>query len=195
MLPVVACSVRRGTLLASWGSLARTVARTSHVHKNKEISSTAVLTRVKKFAEKEGRQPRILITKLGDGGNDATTMVVATGFADLGFDVDVGPWIHKPEEAALQAVDADVHAIGARVLAADYLTLVPALTKELAKLGRPDITIVVAGDIPKKDQEVLYQAGVADIFSSRAPITDCAMKTLDKIEAELDPKKQKERSI
>uniref|UniRef100_F1KUP0 methylmalonyl-CoA mutase n=1 Tax=Ascaris suum TaxID=6253 RepID=F1KUP0_ASCSU len=150
-----------------------------------------VVDRVRRFAEKEGRQPRIMVAKMGQDGHDRGAKVVSTGFADLGFDVDVGPLFQTPEEAARQAVDADCHAVGASSLAAGHLTLVPALIKELAKLGRPDILVFAGGVIPPQDYDALYKAGVCAVFGPGTRITDCALEIVDKIEANLDPKKKK----
>lgn len=155
---------------------------------NNEIKS--VIERVKKFAEKEGRQPRIMVAKMGQDGHDRGAKVVSTGFADLGFDVDVGPLFQTPEEAAQQAVDADVHIIGASSLAAGHLTLVPALVKHLEKLGRPDILVIVGGVIPPQDYDALYKAGVAAIFGPGTRLPDCANLTLDKLEERLSSQKK-----
>uniref|UniRef100_A0A0M3HYM6 B12-binding domain-containing protein n=1 Tax=Ascaris lumbricoides TaxID=6252 RepID=A0A0M3HYM6_ASCLU len=145
---------------------------------------------VQQFAEKEGRQPRILMARMGeiDQRDDKNRMVVATGFADLGFDVDVGPHMQTPEEVAREAVDADVHAISARNLCSKHLTLLPALFKELAKLGRSDILVFIVDRIPQEDYDKLYKHGVAGIFPIDSDVGECAMKvymTLDKIEASL----------
>lgn len=156
---------------------------------NNEIKQ--VMDRVKKFAEKEGRQPRIMVAKMGQDGHDRGAKVVSTGFADLGFDVDVGPLFQTPEEAAQQAVDADVHIVGASSLAAGHLTLVPALIKHLAKLGRPDILVIVGGVIPPQDYDALYKAGVAAVFGPGTRLPDCANLTLDKLEEAM--KNQKTR--
>ncbi|VDM79510.1 unnamed protein product [Strongylus vulgaris] len=135
-----------------------------------------VMDRVKAFAAKEGRQPRIMVAKMGQDGHDRGAKVVATGFADLGFDVDVGPLFQTPAEAAQQAVDADVHVIGASSLAAGHLTLVPELVNELKKLGRPDIIVVVGGVIPPQDYDALYKAGASLIFGPGTRLPSCAMQ-------------------
>jgi methylmalonyl-CoA mutase len=119
---------------------------------------------VEKFAVAEGRRPRILVAKMGQDGHDRGQKVIATAFADLGFDVDVGPLFQTPAEVARQAVEADVHIVGVSSLAAGHLTLVPALRAELAEAGREDIMIVVGGVIPPGDFEALYEAGAAAIF-------------------------------
>ncbi|XGW17857.1 hypothetical protein V3C99_002457 [Haemonchus contortus] len=142
-----------------------------------------VMERVKAFAAKEGRQPRIMVAKMGQDGHDRGAKVVATGFADLGFDVDVGPLFQTPAEAAQQAVDADVHVVGASSLAAGHLTLVPQLVQELAKLGREDILVVVGGVIPPQDYDALYKAGASLIFGPGTRLPTCANQVLDKLEA------------
>src|SRR5205814_4002677 len=119
---------------------------------------------VERFAENDGRGPRILVAKMGQDGHDRGQKVLATAFADLGFDVDVGPLFQTPAEVARQAVEADVHIVGVNSLAAGHLTLVPALKEELAKQGRPDILIVVGGEIPPQDYDELRAAGAAAIF-------------------------------
>ena len=131
------------------------------------------------FAKKEGRQPRIMIAKLGQDGHDRGGKVVATGYADIGFDVDMGPLFQTPEEAARQAVENDVHIVGVSSLAAGHLTLVPQIIAELAKLGREDIIVVVGGVIPAQDYEQLYKDGAAAIFGPGTKIPDAAIKMLE----------------
>uniref|UniRef100_A0A0N5BE09 methylmalonyl-CoA mutase n=1 Tax=Strongyloides papillosus TaxID=174720 RepID=A0A0N5BE09_STREA len=143
----------------------------------------AVVHRVSKFAEKEGRQPRIMVAKLGQDGHDRGAKIVATGFADLGFDVDVGPLFQTPREAAQQAIDADVHVVGASSLAAGHLTLVPQLVQELKKLGREDIMVITGGVIPPQDYDALYKSGVSCVFGPGTRLPDCANEILDKLEA------------
>jgi len=118
----------------------------------------------KEFAEKEGRQPRIMIAKMGQDGHDRGAKVVATGYADIGFDVDMGPLFQTPEEAAKQAVENDVHVVGVSSLAAGHKTLVPQIIKELKKLGREDILVICGGVIPAQDYQFLYDAGAVAIF-------------------------------
>ncbi|KAF1760568.1 hypothetical protein GCK72_008817 [Caenorhabditis remanei] len=144
-----------------------------------------VLDRVKSFADRDGRQPRIMVAKMGQDGHDRGAKVIATGFADLGFDVDVGPLFQTPQEAAQQAVDADVHVIGASSLAAGHLTLIPQLIGELKKLGRPDILVVAGGVIPPQDYKELYDAGVALVFGPGTRLPACANQILDKLEKAL----------
>jgi methylmalonyl-CoA mutase len=120
---------------------------------------------------------------MGQDGHDRGAKVIATAFADLGFDVDVGPLFQTPEETARQAVENDVHIVGASSLAAGHLTLVPALKSELAKLGREDIIIVVGGVIPPQDYEFLRESGVAAVFGPGTNILESATEVLDLIEA------------
>ncbi len=144
-----------------------------------------VLKMVEAFAEKEGRRPRILIAKMGQDGHDRGQKVIASAFADLGFDVDIGPLFQTPAEAAKQAVENDVHIIGASSLAAGHLTLVPALKTELKKMGREDIMVVVGGVIPPQDFDALYKAGAAAIFPPGTVIGDAAVGLLEKLNAAL----------
>ncbi|MEV4006139.1 methylmalonyl-CoA mutase [Actinomadura sp. NPDC049753] len=137
------------------------------------------------FEEAEGRRPRILVAKMGQDGHDRGQKVIATGFADLGFDVDVGPLFQTPAEVALQAVEADVHIVGVNSLAAGHLTLVPALREELAALGRDDIMIVVGGVIPPGDFEELRAAGASAIFGPGTVLADAAIGLLEELTAEL----------
>ena len=134
---------------------------------------------VEAFAKSEGRQPRIMIAKLGQDGHDRGAKVVATGYADLGFDVDMGPLFQTPEEAARQAVENDVHVVGVSSLAAGHLTLVPQIIAELKKLGREDIVVVVGGVIPAQDYEELYQDGAAAIFGPGTPVATAAQKIME----------------
>ncbi len=134
---------------------------------------------VAEFAKKEGRQPRIMVAKLGQDGHDRGAKVVSTGYADCGFDVDVGPLFQTPEEAAKQAVENDVHIVGVSSLAAGHKTLVPQIVSELAKLGREDILVVVGGVIPAQDYDALYKAGAIAIFGPGTPIATAAIKMME----------------
>jgi methylmalonyl-CoA mutase len=136
---------------------------------------------VEKFAEADGRRPRILVAKMGQDGHDRGQKVIATAFADIGFDVDVGSLFSTPEEVAREAADNDVHVIGVSSLAAGHLTLVPALRDALAEVGRPDIMIVVGGVIPPGDFDELYAAGAAAIFPPGTVIADAAIGLLNKL--------------
>ena len=131
------------------------------------------------FAKLEGRRPRIMIAKMGQDGHDRGAKVVATGYADIGFDVDVGPLFQTPAEAAKQAVENDVHILGVSSLAAGHKTLVPQVIEELEKLGRPDIMVTVGGVIPAQDYQFLYDAGAVAIFGPGTVISDSAIKMLD----------------
>jgi len=133
---------------------------------------------VKKFAEQEGRQPRIMIAKMGQDGHDRGAKVVSTGYADLGFDVDIGPLFQTPAEAARQAVENDVHILGISSLAAGHKTLVPQVMEELKKLGRDDIMVIVGGVIPTQDYQFLYDAGVVGVFGPGTPIPEAAIRIL-----------------
>ena len=131
------------------------------------------------FAKLEGRRPRIMIAKMGQDGHDRGAKVVATGYADIGFDVDMGPLFQTPAEAAKQAVENDVHILGVSSLAAGHKTLVPQVIAELEKLGRPDIMVTVGGVIPAQDYQFLYDAGAVAIFGPGTVISDSAIKMLD----------------
>ena len=137
------------------------------------------------FEEQEGRRPRILIAKMGQDGHDRGQKVIATAFADLGFDVDIGPLFQTPAEAARQAVENDVHIIGASSLAAGHLTLVPELKAELERQGRPDIMIVVGGVVPPQDYPALYKAGAKAIFPPGTVIAEAAVDLLRKLGGQL----------
>ncbi len=134
------------------------------------------------FLARTGRRPRILVAKMGQDGHDRGQKVIATAFADLGFDVDIGPLFQTPEETARQAVENDVHLVGVSTLAAGHLTLVPALKAALAQAGRPDILIVVGGVIPPEDYAAVTEAGAAAIFGPGTVITEAALKVLDRLE-------------
>ena len=130
------------------------------------------------FEEAEGRRPRILVAKMGQDGHDRGQKVIATAFADLGFDVDVGPLFQTPEEVARQAVEADVHVVGVSSLAAGHLTLVPALRDALAELGADDVLIVVGGVIPPDDVPTLKEMGAAAVFLPGTVIAEAAQELL-----------------
>ena len=134
---------------------------------------------VAEFAKKEGRQPRIMVAKLGQDGHDRGAKVVATGYADCGFDVDMGPLFQTPEEAARQAVENDVHIVGVSSLAAGHKTLVPQIIAELKKLGREDILVVVGGVIPAQDYDELYRDGAVAIFGPGTPISKAVIKMIE----------------
>ncbi|HEX4181325.1 MAG TPA: methylmalonyl-CoA mutase [Caulobacteraceae bacterium] len=137
------------------------------------------------FLGSDGRAPKIMVAKMGQDGHDRGQKVIASGFADLGFDVDVGALFQTPEEAAKEAVDNNVHVVGASSLAGGHLTLVPELKAELAKLGRPDIMIVVGGVIPDEDLKALYDEGVAAVFQPGTMVAEAAIRLLDELNARL----------
>jgi methylmalonyl-CoA mutase len=133
-----------------------------------------------RFAELDGRRPRILVAKMGQDGHDRGARIIATGFADVGFDVDVGPLFSTPAEVALQAAENDVHFVGVSSLAAGHLTLVPNLIAELAKVGRPDIGVIVGGIIPPPDHAALYAAGVQGIYGPGTVLSEAAVEILER---------------
>ena len=151
----------------------------SEVGDNEDVQ--AVRDRANKFEADSGRRPRILVAKIGQDGHDRGQKVIATAFADLGFDVDIGPLFATPSETAMQAVENDVHVVGVSSLAAGHLTLVPQLKKELESLGRSDIAIVVGGVIPPDDFDALQDAGVAAVFPSGTVIAEAAIELLEKL--------------
>ena len=134
-----------------------------------------------RFAKQDGRRPRILVAKMGQDGHDRGAKVIATGFADLGFDVDIGPLFQTPEEVAKQAMENDVHVVGISSLAGGHKTLMPELIATLKKIGRPDILVVTGGVIPRKDYDFLFKAGVTGIFGPGTPVTEAARIVLEKL--------------
>jgi methylmalonyl-CoA mutase len=151
-----------------------------------EYEDSAIIASIRKrtedFKEKEGRRPRILVTKMGQDGHDRGIKVIATAFADLGFDVDISPMFQTPAEAARMAVENDVHLVGVSSLAAGHKILVPELIAALKKEGGEDILVVVGGIIPPSDYEFLYQAGVVGIFGPGTPVTESANKVLNALD-------------
>ena len=142
-------------------------------------------TEIADFAEAQGRRPRVMIAKLGQDGHDRGAKVVATAFADLGFDVDMGPLFQTPEECARQAIENDVHAVGVSTLAAGHKTLVPAIIAELKKQGADDIVVFVGGVIPRQDYEMLFDAGVKGVYGPGTPIPASAKDVLEQIKKSL----------
>ena len=155
-----------------------------------EGSLTRVKALIDSFEHEHGRRPRILVAKMGQDGHDRGQKVIASAFADLGFDVDIGPLFQTPDEAARQAVENDVHIVGVSSLAAGHLTLVPALREALEALGRGDIMVVVGGVIPPQDYPELYAAGAKAIFGPGTSIADAAIDLLQKLGAKADAKSQ-----
>jgi methylmalonyl-CoA mutase len=171
-----------------YGRHASQIRTISGVYRNEAGQSPSVdRTRalVDAFEEAEGRRPRILVAKMGQDGHDRGQKVIATGFADLGFDVDVGPLFQTPEEVARQAVEADVHVVGVSSLAAGHLTLVPALREKLAEEGREDIMVVVGGVIPPQDVPTLLQMGAVAVFGPGTVIPDAAYDLVKRLSADL----------
>src|SRR5471032_444355 len=173
----------------SWGRHRATTQSVSGVY-GAGLADDADWTRLKadvaRFAEEQGRRPRIMVAKLGQDGHDRGAKVVGSAFADLGFDVDLGPLFQTPEEAARQAIENDVHAVGVSTLAAGHLTLVPALIAALRAEGADDIVVFVGGVVPAQDHGALYQAGVQGIFGPGTPIPLCAEEVLRQIRAGLN---------
>jgi methylmalonyl-CoA mutase len=159
----------------------RTIAGVYRDEVGKAQNVSAAIELVEKFAESDGRRPRILVAKMGQDGHDRGQKVIATAFADIGFDVDVGSLFSTPEEVARQAADNDVHVVGVSSLAAGHLTLVPALRDALAEAGRPDIMVVVGGVIPPGDFDELYAGGATAIFPPGTVIADAAVDLLHKL--------------
>jgi methylmalonyl-CoA mutase len=150
-----------------------------------EAADDAIFDATKKladeFASVEGRRPRIMVAKMGQDGHDRGAKVISTSFADLGFDVDIGPLFQTPEEVARQAAENDVHVIGASSLAAGHKTLVPQLIEELKKIGRDDIMVVAGGVIPQRDYDYLFKAGVAGVFGPGTVIANAAKEILEQL--------------
>ena len=147
----------------------------------KDINFEKALKLSDRFAVAEGRRPRIMVAKMGQDGHDRGAKVVATSFADLGFDVDIGPLFQTPEEVAMQAAENDVHIIGVSTLAAGHKTLIPQLIEALRKIGREDIMIIAGGVIPPRDYKFLYEAGVSEIFGPGTVIAIAAHRILEKL--------------
>ena len=154
-----------------------------------EYGSDATIEEVRRmtdeFEKKEGRRPRILIAKMGQDGHDRGAKVVSTGYADMGFDVDMGPLFQTPAETARDAVDNDVHVVGMSSLAAGHKTLLPQLVEELEKLGRSDIMVICGGVIPAQDYQFLYDHGAAAIYGPGTSVPVAAKDILEKLNARL----------
>jgi methylmalonyl-CoA mutase len=170
-----ACEVVAGRYKA----IIRTISGVYSSESGKDADFAKASKLAEKFAKQEGRQPRIMIAKMGQDGHDRGAKVVATGYADCGFDVDMGPLFQTPAEAARQAVENDVHVMGVSSLAAGHKTLVPQVIEELKKLGRPDIIVIAGGVIPAQDYDYLYKAGVAAIFGPGTSVAKAAVQILD----------------
>jgi len=177
---VASSQVVQGAYNASFNAAAHSAGAKS-TGKDIEAEYNDVLSKVKAFAEKEGRRPRILVAKMGQDGHDRGAKVIASGFSDMGYDVDVGPLFSTPAEVAQQAVDADVHVVGVSSQAAGHKALVPALMKELAKQGGSHIKVICGGVIPPQDYDALYKTGVVGIYGPGTRITQAAVDVLKAI--------------
>jgi len=170
---------------AAFGRHTATVSAIRGVYTNELKKGGVVLKELNKlmdtFTEQEGRRPRILVAKMGQDGHDRGQKVIASAFADLGFDVDIGPLFQTPEEVARQAIENDVHIVGASSLAAGHLTLLPDLQAALTEFGRPDILVAMGGVIPPADYDALYEAGAAAIFPPGTVISEAAELLLKKL--------------
>ncbi|MDR1516613.1 MAG: methylmalonyl-CoA mutase, partial [Dysgonamonadaceae bacterium] len=165
-------------IVGRYKAVIRTISGVYSSETKSDPTFTAACKLADKFAKKEGRQPRIMIAKMGQDGHDRGAKVVATGYADCGFDVDMGPLFQTPEEAARQAVENDVHVLGVSSLAAGHKTLIPQVIEELKALGRPDIIVIAGGVIPAQDYDFLYKSGVAAIFGPGTSVTKAAVEIL-----------------
>ena len=167
------------TIVGRYKAVIRTISGvySSESKNDKDFEKACQLT--EEYAKQEGRRPRIMVAKMGQDGHDRGAKVVATGYADCGFDVDMGPLFQTPAEAARQAVENDVNIVGASSLAAGHKTLIPQLIEELKKLGREDIMVIAGGVIPAQDYDFLYQAGVAAIFGTGTPVPYSACKMME----------------
>jgi len=185
----VACARERASLgeissamEKTFGRYQATIRSISGVYAHEAMKDNDFITartKAEEFAKLEGRRPRIMVAKMGQDGHDRGAKVISTSFADIGFDVDIGPLFQTPKEAAKQAVENDVHVLGVSSLAAGHKTLVPQVIEELEKLGRGDIMVVVGGVIPQQDYDFLYDAGVFGIFGPGSKISSSAIKILD----------------
>lgn len=166
----------------SFGRYQATIRSISGVYSSESMKDNdfnSAKAKVDEFAKLEGRRPRIMVAKMGQDGHDRGAKVISTSFADIGFDVDIGPLFQTPKEAAKQAVENDVHVVGVSSLAAGHKTLVPQIIAELERLGRGDIMVVAGGVIPQQDYDYLYEAGVFGIFGPGTKISSSAIKILD----------------
>jgi len=166
-------------IVGRYKAIIRTISGVYSSESGKDADFQRATELAAEFAKKEGRQPRIMIAKMGQDGHDRGAKVVATGYADCGFDVDMGPLFQTPAEAARQAVENDVHVMGVSSLAAGHKTLVPQVIEELKKLGRPDIIVIAGGVIPAQDYDYLYKAGVAAIFGPGTSVAKAAVQMLE----------------
>ena len=161
-------------VVGRYSAVIRTISGVYSAESKSDANLAKARQLTEEFAKKEGRQPRIMVAKMGQDGHDRGAKVVATGYADCGFDVDMGPLFQTPAEAARQAVENDVHVVGVSSLAAGHKTLIPQIIEELKRLGRPDILVIAGGVIPAQDYDFLYQAGVSAIFGPGSPVAKSA---------------------
>jgi len=166
------------TIVGRYKAVIRSISGVYSSEAGKDNEFEKACSLAKQFAEKEGRQPRIMVAKMGQDGHDRGAKVVATGYADIGFDVDMGPLFQTPAESAKQAVENDVHVVGVSSLAAGHKTLVPQIIAELKKLGREDIMVICGGVIPAQDYEFLYEAGAVAIFGPGTSVSKAASEIL-----------------
>ena len=166
-------------VVGRYKAVIRTISGVYSSESKKDADFARACELTEEFAKKEGRRPRIMIAKMGQDGHDRGAKVVATGFADCGFDVDMGPLFQTPEEAAREAVENDVHAVGVSSLAAGHKTLIPQIMEELKRMGREDILVFAGGVIPPQDYDFLYKAGVIAIFGPGTSVAKCACQVMD----------------
>jgi methylmalonyl-CoA mutase len=171
-------------VVGRYKAIIRTISGVYSSESKKDADFEKACAETDRFAKNEGRRPRIMIAKMGQDGHDRGAKVVATGFADCGFDVDMGPLFQTPAEAARDAVENDVHVLGVSSLAAGHKTLVPQVIEELKKLGREDILVIVGGVIPAQDYDYLYQAGAAAIFGPGTSVAKSACEIMNLLNAE-----------
>ena len=177
-----------GALEQVWGRHKATIRSIGGVYSSEfgeKMEIETVRRMADEFEQQEGRRPRIMVAKIGQDGHDRGAKVVATAFADLGFDVDIGPLFQTPAEVAKQAIENDVHVVGISSLAAGHKTLLPQLVEELGKYGRSDIMVVIGGVIPAQDYQFLYDHGAAAIFGPGTVIPVAAQKVLNELRQRL----------
>ena len=167
------------TIVGRYKAVIRTISGVYSSESKKDTDFAKACELTEEFAKKEGRRPRIMIAKMGQDGHDRGAKVVATGYADCGFDVDMGPLFQTPAEAARDAVENDVHVVGVSSLAAGHKTLIPQIIEELKKLGREDILVIAGGVIPAQDYDFLYKAGVVAIFGPGTSVAKAAVQIMD----------------
>lgn len=182
---VASTQVVQGAYSGAYNSNSANSSHSDAARKQIEKEYNDVLAAVSKFSEEQGRRPRMLVAKMGQDGHDRGAKVIASGFSDLGYDVDVGPLFSTPAEVAVQAIDADVHVVGVSSQAAAHKTLVPQLVKELADRGGHQIKVICGGVIPPQDYDDLYKAGAVGVFGPGTKITNAALEVLAAIEKEL----------